>query len=88
MRTAPRSNARYVQHLFDQFSADYDARMIGHLAYRAPTIMRELAELVMGHKAAGGPGSISSIWVAARGWPAPPSPIGRLASTASICRPR
>ncbi len=49
MRTAPRSNARYVQHLFDQFSADYDARMIGHLAYRAPTIMRELAELVMGH---------------------------------------
>ena len=54
MRTAPRSNARYVQHLFDQFSADYDARMIGHLAYRAPTVMRELAELVMGHKAGAG----------------------------------
>lgn len=54
MRTAPRSNARYVQHLFDQFSADYDARMIGHLAYRAPTVMRELADLVMGHRAAAG----------------------------------
>lgn len=47
MRAAPRSNPRYVQHLFDQFSADYDARMIGHLAYRAPAIMRELAELVV-----------------------------------------
>ena len=54
MRTAPRSSARYVQHLFDQFSADYDARMIGHLAYRAPTVMRELADLVMGHRAAAG----------------------------------
>ena len=54
MRTAPRSNARYVQHLFDQFSTDYDARMIGHLAYRAPAVMRELAELVMGHRAGAG----------------------------------
>jgi predicted TPR repeat methyltransferase len=48
MRGAARSNPRYVQHLFDQFSADYDQRMIGHLAYRAPAILSELAGLVMG----------------------------------------
>ena len=39
--------AGYVRHLFDQFSADYDARMRGQLAYRAPEILRELADLVM-----------------------------------------
>jgi predicted TPR repeat methyltransferase len=48
MRAAPRSNAHYVRHLFDQFSADYDSRMIGQLNYRAPAIMRELADLVIG----------------------------------------
>jgi len=48
MRTAPRSNARYVRHLFDQFSSDYDSRMIGQLNYRAPAILRELAALVIG----------------------------------------
>lgn len=44
---APRSDAGYVRHLFDQFSADYDARMIGQLAYAAPQILSDLADLVM-----------------------------------------
>ena len=48
MLAAPRSNAHYVRHLFDQFSADYDSRMIGQLNYRAPAILRELADLVIG----------------------------------------
>lgn len=48
MRAAPRSDPRYVRHLFDQFSHDYDSRMTGHLAYRAPAILSELAELTMG----------------------------------------
>ena len=47
MRLAARSNARYVRHLFDQFSADYDSRMLGQLGYSAPRILRELAALVM-----------------------------------------
>ena len=47
MRTQARSDAGYVRHLFDQFSSDYDARMRGELAYRAPEILRELARLVM-----------------------------------------
>ena len=47
IRQAPRSDAGYVRHLFDQFSADYDARMIGQLAYAAPQILRDLADLVM-----------------------------------------
>ncbi len=47
MRQAPRSDAGYVRHLFDQFSADYDVRMIGQLAYAAPQILGELADLVM-----------------------------------------
>ena len=42
----PRSDARYVRHLFDQFAADYDSRMLAHLNYRAPVILRELAELL------------------------------------------
>jgi len=48
MKRAPRSNANYVRHLFDQFSADYDARMIGQLGYRAPAILRELFDLTAG----------------------------------------
>ena len=48
MLQAPRANARYVQHLFDQFSADYDARMLVSLAYRAPDILRDLFALVAG----------------------------------------
>jgi len=47
MKAAPRSDAGYVRHLFDQFSADYDTRMLGQLGYRAPQILRELADLVM-----------------------------------------
>ena len=42
-----RSDARYVWHLFDQFSIDYDARMRGQLGYRAPEILRELASFVL-----------------------------------------
>jgi len=41
--SAARSDARYVRHLFDQFSADYDTRMLEQLAYRAPLILREFA---------------------------------------------
>ena len=44
---AERSDAGYVRHLFDQFSADYDARMLGQLQYAAPQILAELADLVM-----------------------------------------
>jgi predicted TPR repeat methyltransferase len=47
MRTAPRSDAGYVRHLFDQFSADYDRRMLGELGYAAPQILLELSGLVM-----------------------------------------
>jgi predicted TPR repeat methyltransferase len=47
MQSAQRSNPNYVRHLFDQFSTDYDARMRGHLHYRAPEILRELASLVL-----------------------------------------
>lgn len=47
MRTQQRSDAGYVRHLFDQFSADYDARMRGQLGYQAPEILHELAGMVM-----------------------------------------
>jgi predicted TPR repeat methyltransferase len=46
MRTQQRSDAGYVRHLFDQFSADYDQRMRGQLAYAAPEILRGLADLI------------------------------------------
>jgi predicted TPR repeat methyltransferase len=44
---APRSDPAYVRHLFDQFSADYDNRMLGQLDYAAPRILKDLADLVM-----------------------------------------
>ena len=44
----PRSDPRYVRHLFDQFSIDYDERMLGQLCYAAPRILRELFALVAG----------------------------------------
>ena len=44
---APRSDPGYVRHLFDQFSADYDNRMMGQLDYAAPQILKDLADLVM-----------------------------------------
>jgi predicted TPR repeat methyltransferase len=47
IKTAPRSDPGYVRHLFDQFSADYDERMIGHLGYAAPQILFDLASMVM-----------------------------------------
>jgi len=47
MRSQARSDAGYVRHLFDQFSADYDTRMRGQLRYQAPEILRDLAALVM-----------------------------------------
>lgn len=43
---ACRSDPRYVRHLFDQFSADYDTRMLAQLAYRAPLILREFGKLL------------------------------------------
>jgi len=46
MSSESRSNARYVRHLFDQFSHDYDERMLEKLGYTAPQILRSLAELV------------------------------------------
>ena len=47
IKGAARSDAGYVRHLFDQFSADYDARMIGQLGYAAPQILLDLAAMVM-----------------------------------------
>lgn len=47
MKGLARSDAGYVRHLFDQFAADYDARMIGQLNYRAPQILRALADMVL-----------------------------------------
>ena len=47
IKRAPRSDPGYVRHLFDQFSADYDQRMIGQLAYAAPQILLGLANMVM-----------------------------------------
>lgn len=47
MRARPRSDAGYVRHLFDQFSTDYDERMLGALVYRAPQTLRELAQFVI-----------------------------------------
>ncbi|HEY5347086.1 MAG TPA: methyltransferase [Rhizomicrobium sp.] len=47
MLDAPRSDAGYVRHLFDQFSGDYDQRMLGPLSYAGPQILRQLADLVM-----------------------------------------
>ncbi|MFT3809745.1 MAG: methyltransferase domain-containing protein [Micropepsaceae bacterium] len=50
MRGQARSDAGYVRHLFDQFSSDYDTRMRGSLAYRAPEILAELMGMVSGGK--------------------------------------
>ena len=47
IKTAARSDPGYVRHLFDQFSADYDQRMIGQLAYAAPQILFGLAMMIM-----------------------------------------
>ncbi len=47
MRQANRSAPGYVRHLFDQFAADYDRRMLDELSYRAPRILRGLADMIM-----------------------------------------
>ena len=47
MKKAARSDPGYVRHLFDQFSADYDARMREQLSYAAPEILRDLAGMMM-----------------------------------------
>ncbi len=47
MKAENRSPPGYVRHLFDQFSSDYDARMLGALDYRGHLILRELADLVL-----------------------------------------
>jgi predicted TPR repeat methyltransferase len=46
MRARPRADPRYVRHLFDEFSSDYDARMLGPLSYGAPQILRRMAEMM------------------------------------------
>ena len=45
--SANRSPPGYVRHLFDQFAGDYDRKMLDELSYRAPLILRALADLVM-----------------------------------------
>jgi len=47
MRQAHRSAPGYVRHLFDQFAPDYDRRMLEELSYRAPRILRGLADMLM-----------------------------------------
>ena len=47
MKNARRAPPGYVRHLFDQFSADYESRMLGELQYRAHLILRELADLMI-----------------------------------------
>lgn len=47
MLAAPRSDAGYVRHLFDQFAGTFDDHMIGHLGYRGPQILMDMALLVM-----------------------------------------
>ena len=49
-RALPRHGDSFVRHLFDQFSADYDARMLGRLGYSAPSILRDLAAMYWGLK--------------------------------------
>jgi predicted TPR repeat methyltransferase len=47
MRRAARSSPGYVRYLFDQFAPDYDRRMLDDLSYRAPRVLRGLADMVM-----------------------------------------
>ena len=48
LKTARHAPAGYIRHLFDQFSADYDTRMLGQLDYRAHLILRAFADLLLG----------------------------------------
>ena len=47
IRRANRSAPGYVRHLFDQFAPDYDRRMLDDLSYRAPRILRGLADMLV-----------------------------------------
>jgi predicted TPR repeat methyltransferase len=47
MQRANRSAPGYVRHLFDQFAPDYDRRMLDDLLYRAPRILRGLADMLI-----------------------------------------
>lgn len=47
IQRAARSDAGYVRHLFDQFSADYDKRMLVDLRYSAPQVLADLFAMVM-----------------------------------------
>jgi predicted TPR repeat methyltransferase len=49
-QSASRLPESFVRHLFDQFSADYDERMLGRLGYAAPSILRDLAAMYWGPK--------------------------------------
>lgn len=46
LRGLQRSPPGYVRHLFDQFSDRYERQMVGDLAYCAPGILRQLADLL------------------------------------------
>jgi predicted TPR repeat methyltransferase len=47
MKSRSRFPEAYVRHLFDQFSATYDQTMVHDLDYRAPQILRSLADMLM-----------------------------------------
>jgi predicted TPR repeat methyltransferase len=47
IQQSQRSDAGYVRHLFDQFSADYDKRMLVDLRYSAPQVLADLFTMVM-----------------------------------------
>lgn len=47
MRKAPRAAAGYVRQLFNQFASDYDTRMRQRLGYAAPSLLFELAALLI-----------------------------------------
>lgn len=47
IKQAQRSDAGYVRHLFDQFSTDYDKRMLVDLRYNAPHVLADLFTMVM-----------------------------------------
>jgi predicted TPR repeat methyltransferase len=44
---APAMTRTYVRRLFDQYAERYDGALLEHLAYRAPTLLREAVEQVM-----------------------------------------
>jgi len=48
LKRAERAPQGYVRYLFDQFSADYDKRMLRDLNYRAHKVLRGLFDLVGG----------------------------------------